>query len=270
MSVQSHLVGLSLEGHVQFEAPWKVENISECLFYHSIELPGHGLIDGHWDLRNCIKDYLGNQAFSGKRVIDVGAASGYLSFEMEKRGGNIIAFDGRDDDINIIPYFNFEALYGCTLDQFKQNFSKSQKALKNSFWFCHEKLRSNVQVVYGDIYAPPKQIGQVEYVTFGNVLLHTQNPLQVISEFSAFATEKVIITEGLHGDADIYGEPKLLSRISKYDAKHNPVTWWAISPAFLRQFLEVLGFNHFSINLFPAYHKLSNVWQNEFCLVATR
>ena len=44
-------------------------------------------------LRKTIDDYLGNFDFRGKRVLDVGTATGFLSFEMEKRGAEVVSFD---------------------------------------------------------------------------------------------------------------------------------------------------------------------------------
>jgi predicted nicotinamide N-methyase len=41
-----------------------------------------------------VDPYLGNFDFVGKRVLDVGAASGFLTFEMEKRGAEVVAQTG--------------------------------------------------------------------------------------------------------------------------------------------------------------------------------
>ena len=51
-----------------------------------MEIPGHGLVTGQWDLRGGVDDYLGKVAFAGQRVLEIGPASGFLTFEMEKRG----------------------------------------------------------------------------------------------------------------------------------------------------------------------------------------
>jgi hypothetical protein len=68
-----------------FAAPEKVEDVADCYFYHTMELPGYGVINGDWDLRHGVDDYLGNVTFAGKRVLEIGPASGFLAFEMEKR-----------------------------------------------------------------------------------------------------------------------------------------------------------------------------------------
>ena len=58
-----------------------------------MDLPGFGEVGKGWDLRKTIDDYLGHFDFRGKRVLDVGTASGFLTFEMEKRGAEVVSFD---------------------------------------------------------------------------------------------------------------------------------------------------------------------------------
>jgi hypothetical protein len=49
-----------------FAIPLKVEDIADCYFYHTMELPGRGLIKGRdWDLRGGVDEYLGKVSFAG-------------------------------------------------------------------------------------------------------------------------------------------------------------------------------------------------------------
>lgn len=59
-----------------FAQPRVIEDIEECYFYHTIDIPGHGTIKGNWDLRKGLKEYLGEVDFLGKRILDVGTANG--------------------------------------------------------------------------------------------------------------------------------------------------------------------------------------------------
>src|SRR5713226_1761530 len=68
-----------------FASPRRGVRKEDCAFYHVCDLPGAGQVGHHWDLRDTIDDYLGRYKFSGKTVLDVGTASGFLTFEMEKR-----------------------------------------------------------------------------------------------------------------------------------------------------------------------------------------
>ena len=66
---------------------------ADCEFYHVMDLPGYGLTEGQWDLRAGADAYLGGFEFSGKRVLEIGPASGFLTFEMERRGADVVCFD---------------------------------------------------------------------------------------------------------------------------------------------------------------------------------
>ena len=64
--------------------PRYVDSLSDCFFYHTMELPSFGEVRGHWDLRGRFKEYIGGVSLDGKSVIDVGAATGFLR-RREKR-----------------------------------------------------------------------------------------------------------------------------------------------------------------------------------------
>lgn len=76
---------LELQGNL-FAFSREVENPQECVFYHSLDLPFSGYQKGHWDLRGKFKNYTNDVSFKNKIVLDVGTASGFLSFEAEKHG----------------------------------------------------------------------------------------------------------------------------------------------------------------------------------------
>jgi hypothetical protein len=57
---------------------------SECLFYHSMDFPDGESVAGVWDIRGQFDQYIGNYPISGKTVLDVGTASGFL--EVIKNG----------------------------------------------------------------------------------------------------------------------------------------------------------------------------------------
>jgi hypothetical protein len=64
----------------------------DCLFYHSFTLP-EGDIAGMWDLRAQPRRYLGEVDFSGRSVLEVGPASGFLSFHMEAAGAQVTCLE---------------------------------------------------------------------------------------------------------------------------------------------------------------------------------
>src|SRR5690348_833443 len=67
-----------------------VYNLDDCFFYHTMELPSYGVVRGHWDLRGKFDEYISCVEVSGKSVLDIGTATGFLSFEAEKRGASLV------------------------------------------------------------------------------------------------------------------------------------------------------------------------------------
>ncbi|HKP45629.1 MAG TPA: hypothetical protein VJT50_03455, partial [Pyrinomonadaceae bacterium] len=71
-----------------------IEKLEDCFFYHAMDLPKFGLVPAHWDLRGRFDEYTGGIDVRGKSVLDVGAATGFLSFEAEQRGASrVLSFD---------------------------------------------------------------------------------------------------------------------------------------------------------------------------------
>src|SRR5262249_56258160 len=70
-----------------------------------MELPGHGVMNGDWDLRRAVDEYLGKVSFAGRRVLEIGPASGFLTFEMEKRGAEVVSVEvTAEHGWDFVPY----------------------------------------------------------------------------------------------------------------------------------------------------------------------
>ncbi|MGB3245884.1 MAG: SAM-dependent methyltransferase [Sulfitobacter sp.] len=70
-----------------------VTNIEECFFYHTVDLANGETVHGNWDLRGREDQYFGGVDFSGKTALDVGCATGSLTFAMEDRGAEVTSLD---------------------------------------------------------------------------------------------------------------------------------------------------------------------------------
>src|SRR5947209_20579431 len=78
---------------------WKNEFESKG-WWHSFELPDGRLIQGVCSvqgLRNRIEQFPIPADLTGKRVLDIGAWDGWYSFEMERRGADVVAVDCCDN-----------------------------------------------------------------------------------------------------------------------------------------------------------------------------
>jgi hypothetical protein len=222
-----------------------VADASECYFYHSMELPEIGTINGDWDLRACVDDYLGNFDFNGKRALDVGAASGFLTFEMEKRGADVVSYDILDGaNWNVVPHFKSRE----SLARWRTSLAKSSERLKRSYWLSHRLLASRASAYYGDIYALPRELGDFDVVLYGTILNHLRDPFQALYSGCRLSVGSVIVT-GSFPDNEA---PVARFRPSGEDPSIN-MDWWHLSVGAIRNMLGVLGFEIDSMKEFTAY-----------------
>ncbi len=129
---------------ISYAEPRHVEDPSDCLFYHVMDLPGIGEVGTGWDLRKTIDSYLGHFKFSGKRALDVGSASGYLSFEMEKRGATVVSFDmDSGSRWNIVPFASPQ----FDMTQFQKQNLTGRERLVNGYWLAHRVLTSKASLL---------------------------------------------------------------------------------------------------------------------------
>src|SRR5438445_4191084 len=75
-----------------YASPRIVTDLSDCYFYHTMDVPGYGQIVGEWDLREGIRAYLGDVDFRGRRVLEMGTANGFVCFHMEREGADVVAY----------------------------------------------------------------------------------------------------------------------------------------------------------------------------------
>ena len=109
--------------------------LADCDFYHSMLIPGVGEIIGLWDLRQTVDGYLGRIDFAGKRVLEIGPASGFLAIEMERRGADAVAVELPEGvGWDFVP---FPESFLAPIRQIA-----GMPRLKNSFWFNHAANKS--------------------------------------------------------------------------------------------------------------------------------
>jgi len=226
-----------------FAKPKKIKDIDKCFFYHAIDLPGYGTVKGEWDLRRGVNRYLGDVNFENKRVLEIGTANGFLCFEMEKRGAEVIGYDlSKNHNWDIVPFaqYDHQKLY--------KERQKEIEKLNNAFWFCHRLLNSRARVVYGDVYHIPREIGKVDIVTYGSILLHLRDPFLALQQGLKFARETVIVTEILRDPSDGIKGPfiKFLPNAETLEPK---AAWWDLKPPAIVRMLGVLGFEDVKVSI---------------------
>jgi len=209
----------------------------ECFFYHVCDIPGVGQVGGHWDLRSNIDDYLGRFRFAGKTVLDVGTASGFLTFEMEKRGAEVVSFDVANAELTqIVPYFNDP----CSKEELLASQNIGFEQLKNSYWFCHQRLGSTARAFYGDIHRLPPALGPFDVVMIGMCLPHLRDPLGAMESLAGKARDTVIITQPtLDEDRPIM---QMIGSPNPEHLEHLRYAWWMMADGCIKNFMAILGF----------------------------
>jgi O-methyltransferase len=220
-----------------YATPLEGVRVEDCYFYHVMDVPGHGSVGGQFDLRGAEDEYLGNVELSGQRALEIGPASGFLTFHMEARGASVVSVElGPDADWDIVPQA------GLDLASIREERRQIMQQLRNGFWWAHEHMGSGAQVHYGDVYALPDELGRFDLAVMAAVLRHTRDPLRIVEQCARVA-DRLVVTEMHMPELD--GEP--VARLVPACESRTWDTWWDFSPGFLARFLGVLGFDAIAV-----------------------
>jgi len=232
-----------MSGKDIYATPRTITRTDECFFYHTMDIPGYGHVEGQWDLREGIREYLGGVDFKGKRVLEIGTASGFVCFYMESQGAEVVAYDLSEEYAwDIVPFSKYD------YKQFASDHKAHIKALNNGYWLCYEAYRSKAKVVYGTVYEIPEEIGMVDVSVFSSVLLHVRDPFFALQNALRLTKETAIVTEPIWRRQSFlrriftnFRGPYMtfLPQFSRCEPKDG---WWILTPDIIKKFIGVLGF----------------------------
>lgn len=222
----------------------------ECDWYHSTDLPDGSFAQGEWDLRGTEQPYLGNLPIASQRVLEIGPASGYLTFWMERAGADVTAFEaGYDAGIELVPGTDE---HEAALMQ--QEIMRHTQRTTNAWWFLHRMTGSSARLVHGDLYSLPADLGRYDFSFLGCVLVHTRDPYTVLSQVAGH-TDTIVVTE--QHDPSV---PEGCLQFNPDLANIGPsVMWWRFSPGALVTMLWRLGFTSSSVSFSSQRHHLWSV-----------
>jgi tRNA (mo5U34)-methyltransferase len=195
---------------------WDNERVKRG-WWHSFELPDGTLIEGVCSvqgLKNRIGQFPIPQDLRGKRVLDIGAWDGWFSFEMERRGAEVLAIDNWDN-----PLFH------------------RARAL----------LNSRVEYRQMDMYElTPERVGRFDIVLFMGVLYHLKHPLLALERVCALTTEMAAVDSFILRDEHRPGEHVDQRPVMEFYETNEfggqTDNWVAPSLACLRAFCRTAGF----------------------------
>lgn len=140
------------------------QKLASMGWWHSFELPDGSFIEGVCPLEG-LKHRLAQfpiaRDLRGKRVLDIGAWDGFFTFELEKRGAEVVAIDCWDN---------------------------------SRFRLMREIFGSKAEYRIADVYdLSPANIGRFDIVVFFGVLYHLKHPLLALERVCALSTGLVAV-----------------------------------------------------------------------------
>lgn len=146
------------------EVRQQIAGLEALGWYHSIQLPGGEVIPGLQtleQLRKRVAQFPIPQDLRGKRVLDIGAWDGWFSFEMERRGAEVVAVD---------------------------------RTAQTRFLEAKRLLGSKVEYRIADVLSlTPAAIGTFDIVLFLGVLYHVKHPVLALERVCALSRDMVCV-----------------------------------------------------------------------------
>jgi SAM-dependent methyltransferase len=216
-------------------------------------------------LRGRFDDYVGGVDVTGKSVLDVGAATGFLSFEAEKReAARVLSFDMSDPrQQTFLPYK--DKLYYRDPERWAEVYGAEIEQWKNAYWLCHRLLESKAEVYYGNIYELPTELGQFDITIVGSVLEHLSDQITALASIARLTRETLVIVSPLLETEE---------RIARFESlASNPeadFTWWTYSLGVYREVFAMLGFRIAKVSRAKYYYMYGDELKERATIVAVR
>jgi SAM-dependent methyltransferase len=247
--LRNETVGPDLPADV-YATPLDIPNLKSCYFYHTMDIPGHGTVEGEWDLRKGVTEYLGGVEFRNKRVLDVGKASGFLTFHMESKGAEVVGYDLSGSEAwDVVPFARYD--HQRRLRQTQVHIGR----LNNGFWLAHRAFGSKAKLVHGTVYTIPEAIGIVDITLVSAILCHVRDPFRALEKALRLTRETVIVTEEIRDPALVKGTQPIARFLPDPATCEPKGVWWSLPPDVIKRFIGVLGFEDVKVTFHSQPYK---------------
>jgi SAM-dependent methyltransferase len=222
--------------------------LDDYYWYHTVDL-GDGLVTpGDYDFRPHLTDFGFPTDLTGKRVLDVGSATGFFAFEFERRGAEVVSVE--------LPTLSAWDIPAAERDDVVRRLTAYHRAatpeeayrrhLDGPFRFCHAALGSRVARCYSSVYdLTLAAVGgeKFDLVYAGDVLLHLFAPLRALDALAGLCRGELWLSLEVPFPGPA-AEPLLGFRGHLSDDAR---TWWAISRGCAGAMLGRLGFRSVAV-----------------------
>ncbi len=218
-----------------YEGQTRAERIAQLVdredyFFHKIELP-NGIVTPGWsDPKNEKLPHYGlPEDMTGMRVLDIGCAEGFFSFEAERRGAaEVVAIDSHPDGVR-------------------------------RFNICREALDSRVQAHLTSVYdISERTYGTFDLVMFFGVLYHLRNPILALEKIFSVCSGTTLLqtanfeNEALGDNSAAEFHPFGIESGPADNRSFDPTVFWVPNAACVRDLMLHVGFvNVEGGNIFP-------------------
>jgi tRNA (mo5U34)-methyltransferase len=195
------------------ETEKQIGELNRLGWYHSIQLPDGQVIQGLQSLeqlRTRLAQFPIPPDLTGKRVLDIGAWDGWFSFEMERRGAEVMAVDSAEH---------------------------------TQFGVARELLGSKVQYRIGDICRlSSRDIGRFDIVLFFGVLYHVKHPILALETVCDLATDMAFVESFVTDDGADLSAPPLMEFYETTELRGQFDNWVGPNASCLLGFCRTAGF----------------------------
>jgi SAM-dependent methyltransferase len=227
-----------------------LSGVENFYWYHAVDLGAGLLTPGDYDYREQIDAFGFPADLTGKRVLDVGSATGYFAFEFERRGAEVVSVE--------LPSLEKWDVLSAERDQIVREIAEAHSAsspqeaydrhLDGPFLFCHSRLRSKVKRCYSSVYdLTLAKVGgeRFDLVYAGDILMHLFSPLRALDVLSGLCRGSLVLTIEVPfpGPADM---PLISFRGLLNGAEGR--TWWMPSRTCAEHMLKRLGFGSVGVS----------------------
>jgi tRNA (mo5U34)-methyltransferase len=226
------------------------EAVEGAGWYHTLELPGGIVTPGYYDLRGAVRRVPLPASLAGKRCLDVGTATGFWAFEMERRGAaEVVAIDLDDAT-------KWDWQRSAALDP--ETAAEGRGYVRRGFEVARSALDSKVEWRELSAYevTPEALGGSFDFVFAGNILLHLRDPVAALER-----VRTVVGGELLSFEPVLFWLSLLLRRRpagllwSGDDAR-----WWTPNVAAHKRWLTAAGFELTASGAF-VFQRFGALWR---------
>ena len=216
-------------------------------FYHSFDLSNGLHIAGDWDISVDIERYRFPDV-RGKRVLDIGPASGWLSFYLETLGAEVTVVETRGyGDFDVYGEDRYTGAQGREPDRYLDGAPVWYGPVSDSFWAMHDLLESKVRFVNGRVYevGPELLPEPFDLVLVGALLPHLRDPIGALRAAHSVCKPDglCIATASTWTDKDDNVEPMQILPYTSIDR----ISWWLPNKAAYSHWFRAAGFTEVDV-----------------------